>query len=373
MAFSDRQRCSTTGSFGSWRRPTRWFCCRFSILHLPREQEPELYWSHHHHACQIIAGLPLLAEKSVLICADLLHFFDKHITISVIIHHSWNSTCLGGNNTCCYSNDQTTNETATKTTLIRSGEQTLSGSSVRVFYLIKRWKQEVRQHFRAIQTRTRGCSVSPSTECGGQEDRAVHQENRVSIGVETQSFNQSLFWCFGWGIKKNKMRRVALDCDSMSCCGAFWVVWFQPWQAYRTQVSERVRDQLQLLRADESVENPEEIFRLKRITQVLVGQVQLLRKDRKLNYYNILETEPVCWLTRQFSQFSCSRSSQLCPLSFLLFLSKQASATSPSNSWSSEGPFKWYDQKSFHYMIWPTQKLVFQNIIIHVNPLCHCM
>lgn len=133
MAFSDRQRCSTTGSFGSWRRPTRWFCCRFSILHLPREQELELYWSHHHHACQIITDLLLLAGKSVLICAVLLPFFDKHITISVIIHHSWNFTCPGGNDTCCYSLDQTTEETATKTTLIRTGEQTLSGSSVESF------------------------------------------------------------------------------------------------------------------------------------------------------------------------------------------------------------------------------------------------
>lgn len=218
----------------------------------------------------------------------------------------------------------------------------------RVLHLIKTWKQEFRQHFRAIQTRTRGCSVFPSTEYGGQEDRPVHQENRISTGVETQTSNLSLFWCFGWGIKKNEMR-IALDCDCMSCCGAFWVVWFQPWQAYRTQVSERVRDQLKLLRTDESVEDPEEIFRLKRITQILVGQVQLLRKDGKFNHYNLLETEPVCWLTRHCSQFSCSRSSQLCPSSFLLFLSKQASATSPSNSWSSEGPFKWYDQKSFHY------------------------
>lgn len=43
MAFSDRQRCSTTGSVGSWRRPTTWFCCRLSTLHLPRDQEAEVY------------------------------------------------------------------------------------------------------------------------------------------------------------------------------------------------------------------------------------------------------------------------------------------------------------------------------------------
>lgn len=175
MAFSDRQRCSTTGSFGSWCRSTRWFCCRFSILHLPREQEPELCWSHHDHACQILAGSPLLAGKSVLICADLFPVFDKHVAISVIIHHSWNSTCPGGNDTCCYSNDQTTEESATKTTLIRSGEQTLSGSSVENFAFHPKMESEGQTAFKSHSDQKQ--RVSSSTECGGQEDRPVHQEN----------------------------------------------------------------------------------------------------------------------------------------------------------------------------------------------------
>lgn len=79
--------------------------------------------------------------------------------------------------------------------------------------------------------------------------------------------------------------------DCASCCGAFWEVWFQPWQAYRTQVRERVRDQLQLLHTDESTEDLQETLPLKSFSQVLVGQVQLLRTGRRFNLHHLLEAE----------------------------------------------------------------------------------
>lgn len=53
----------------------------------------------------------------------------------------------------------------------------------------------------------------------------------------------------------------------------------QPWQAYRTQVRQPIRDQLQLLHADESAEDAQETVPLKGVPQVLVGQVQLLRTE----------------------------------------------------------------------------------------------
>lgn len=56
---------------------------------------------------------------------------------------------------------------------------------------------------------------------------------------------------------------------------------FQPWQAYRAQVREPIGDQLKLLHADESAEDAEEVLTLEGLPQVLVGQIQLLRRDRK--------------------------------------------------------------------------------------------
>lgn len=44
MAFSDRQRCSTAGSFGSWPRHTRWLWCRFSIRHLSKGSTKNFYF-----------------------------------------------------------------------------------------------------------------------------------------------------------------------------------------------------------------------------------------------------------------------------------------------------------------------------------------
>jgi len=49
-----------------------------------------------------------------------------------------------------------------------------------------------------------------------------------------------------------------------------------PWQADGAQVGERVVHQLQLLHADEPTEDPKEIVPLEGISEVLVGQIQLL-------------------------------------------------------------------------------------------------
>ena len=49
-----------------------------------------------------------------------------------------------------------------------------------------------------------------------------------------------------------------------------------PWQADRTQVGEGVVHQLQLLHADQATEDPKEVVPLEWISEVLVGQIQLL-------------------------------------------------------------------------------------------------
>lgn len=138
--LSDRQRCSTRGSFGSWCTPTRWFCCRWSILHLAREQEAEL--------------------------------------------------CTTG----------------------------------------RPERPEPEPELRALSPASYSFNSNFSTR-------------RTVVG--------RLLWCI------------------LGAC-------LQPWQAYRTQVREPIRDQLQLLHADESAQDAQEIVTLKGVPQVLVGQVQLL-------------------------------------------------------------------------------------------------
>ena len=59
-------------------------------------------------------------------------------------------------------------------------------------------------------------------------------------------------------------------------CGALWVLSGLPWQADRTQVGEGVVHQLQPLHADEATEDPKEVVPLEWISEVLVGQIQLL-------------------------------------------------------------------------------------------------
>lgn len=48
---------------------------------------------------------------------------------------------------------------------------------------------------------------------------------------------------------------------------------FIPWQTYRTQAGEGVVNQLKFLHSDQPAEDPEEIFLLEGITQVLIGQI----------------------------------------------------------------------------------------------------
>lgn len=54
-----------------------------------------------------------------------------------------------------------------------------------------------------------------------------------------------------------------------------------PWQTDGAQVSERVVHQLQPLDTDEPPQDPCEVLQLVRISQVLVGQVQLLEQHQR--------------------------------------------------------------------------------------------
>lgn len=72
-----------------------------------------------------------------------------------------------------------------------------------------------------------------------------------------------------------------------------------------------------------------------------------------LYIFSITHTHNAGWLTKEFSQFSCSLSSHLCPSPSLLLrlppLSKQMSSPSLSNSSSSDGPIRWHCQNKNVY------------------------
>lgn len=87
-----------------------------------------------------------------------------------------------------------------------------------------------------------------------------------------------------------------------------------------------------------------------------------------LLYQISLDAHNVRWLTRQFSQFSCSLSSQLCPSSSLLFLPLFKQVLSPSlwNGSSSDGPFWEHWQNNVHIII------IHQVKRVMLNPACSC-